>query len=115
MLTSLGVVPVAAESKSHDDDDDKYYLPVLFNGRLIGNVSERISQRIADCLRTMKVSNDVIPKELEIALIPSTERGLYPGLYLFSTPARMMRPVLNLKAGGARELIGTFEQVPKFN
>ncbi|XP_065839884.1 DNA-directed RNA polymerase I subunit RPA2-like isoform X2 [Oscarella lobularis] len=111
MLTSLGVVPVAAESKSHDDDDDKYYLPVLFNGRLIGNVSERISQRIADCLRTMKVSNDVIPKELEIALIPSTERGLYPGLYLFSTPARMMRPVLNLKAGGARELIGTFEQV----
>ena len=34
----------------------------------------------------------------------------YPGLYLFSTPARMMRPVLNLAAGKV-EMIGTFEQV----
>ena len=34
----------------------------------------------------------------------------YPGLYIFSTPARMMRPVFNLAANKV-EMIGTFEQV----
>lgn len=34
----------------------------------------------------------------------------YPGLYLFTNAARMMRPVINL-ATQKTELIGTFEQV----
>ena len=34
----------------------------------------------------------------------------YPGLFIFSTPARMMRPVFNLAANKV-EMIGTFEQV----
>ena len=38
----------------------------------------------------------------------------YPALYIFSTVARMMRPVLNLAAGKV-EMIGTFEQVCVFN
>ena len=36
--------------------------------------------------------------------------GQYPGLFLFSTPARMMRPVVNLSTK-SEELIGSFEQV----
>ena len=36
--------------------------------------------------------------------------GQYPGLYIFSGPARMMRPVWNL-AGKCVEYIGTLEQV----
>lgn len=34
----------------------------------------------------------------------------YPGLYLFTNAARMMRPVMNLAAQQI-ELLGTFEQV----
>ena len=48
---------------------------------------------------------------LEICLVPITSvASQYPGLYIFSTPARMMRPVLNLAASKV-EMIGTFEQV----
>ncbi len=36
--------------------------------------------------------------------------GQFPGLFLFSGPARMMRPVKNL-AHERIELIGSFEQV----
>lgn len=36
--------------------------------------------------------------------------GQFPGLFLFTGVARMMRPVINL-AYGEVELIGTFEQV----
>ena len=42
--------------------------------------------------------------------MPLLKGGQYPGLFLFSTPARMMRPVLNL-ATKTKELIGSFEQV----
>ena len=48
---------------------------------------------------------------LEICLVPITSvASQYPGLYIFSSPARMMRPVLNLAASKV-EMIGTFEQV----
>ena len=48
---------------------------------------------------------------LEICLVPITSvASQYPGLYIFSTLARMMRPVLNLAASQV-EMIGTFEQV----
>lgn len=51
-----------------------------------------------------------VPATLEIGLVPVLKNGQYPGLFLFSTPARMMRPVRNL-ATGTQELIGSFEQV----
>ncbi|MBM3939025.1 MAG: hypothetical protein FJ333_10310 [Sphingomonadales bacterium] len=37
--------------------------------------------------------------------------GQYPGLFIFTGAARMMRPVWNL-AASCVEYIGTFEQVP---
>jgi len=52
-----------------------------------------------------------VPQMLEICLVPITSvASQYPALFLFSTPARMMRPVFNLAAGKV-EMIGTFEQV----
>lgn len=52
-----------------------------------------------------------IPPWTEIVLVPRTGKAsLYPGLFLFTTPCRMVRPVQNL-AHGKQELIGTFEQV----
>lgn len=52
-----------------------------------------------------------VPNTLEIALVPKkTVPAQYPGLYLFTNAARMMRPVMNLAVKKV-ELIGTFEQV----
>ena len=38
----------------------------------------------------------------------------YPGLFLFTTTARMVRPVFNL-AAAREELIGSFEQVCSYS
>uniref|UniRef100_G3U8E2 DNA-directed RNA polymerase n=1 Tax=Loxodonta africana TaxID=9785 RepID=G3U8E2_LOXAF len=52
-----------------------------------------------------------IPPWMEVALIPMTGKpNLYPGLFLFTTPCRLVRPVQNLELG-KEELIGTMEQV----
>lgn len=48
---------------------------------------------------------------MEVALVPMTGKpSLYPGLYLFTTPCRLVRPVQNVELG-REELIGTMEQV----
>ena len=55
-----------------------------------------------------------IPATLEVAHIPWTEGGTYPGLYLFTSPSRFMRPVRQLGSAslvdGALEYIGSMEQ-----
>lgn len=54
-----------------------------------------------------------VSEHLEIVLIPKETHGLYtlyPALFLFTTPARMIRPVFNLLTK-TTEFIGTFEQV----
>uniref|UniRef100_A0A8C3WA75 DNA-directed RNA polymerase n=1 Tax=Catagonus wagneri TaxID=51154 RepID=A0A8C3WA75_9CETA len=52
-----------------------------------------------------------IPPWMEVVLIPATGKpSLYPGLYLFTTPCRLVRPVQNLELG-REELIGTMEQI----
>nr|KAF6329194.1 RNA polymerase I subunit B [Pipistrellus kuhlii] len=52
-----------------------------------------------------------IPPWMEVALVPMTGKpSLYPGLFLFTTPCRLVRPVQNLELG-KEELIGTMEQL----
>ncbi len=54
-----------------------------------------------------------VSEYLEIVLVPKETHGLYtlyPGLFIFSTPARLIRPVMNLITQ-TTEYIGTFEQV----
>jgi len=86
---------------------------VLLDGRLIGWVVKKKAQVVRDKLRILKVSaEDVrVPNMTEIVLVPEREiPGQYPGLFIFTGAARMMRPVHNLSAGCV-EYIGTFEQV----
>ena len=52
----------------------------------------------------------LVPPDLEVAHIPYERGGPYPGVFVFSAPARMIRPVLQMESG-ARELIGTLEQI----
>jgi DNA-directed RNA polymerase I subunit RPA2 len=62
-------------------------------------------------IRILKSKPDSgVPPTLEVALVPPTERGQFPGLFLFSTPSRLIRPVRNLRTN-AQEYIGSFEQV----
>ena len=52
-----------------------------------------------------------VPPTIEVCLVKKTEfASQYPGLYIFTNPARMMRPVINLGLNMI-EMIGTFEQV----
>lgn len=83
---------------------------VMLEGRLLGRVLDKNASRFVDKLRMLKVRGEKVPNTLEIAFVPRTQNGQYPGIFLFSSPARMMRPVYNL-AAKAVELVGTFEQV----
>lgn len=52
---------------------------------------------------------------MEVCLIEKTKyAGQYPGLFLFTEPARMIRPVTNLRVNKI-EYVGSFEQVSHFN
>lgn len=55
-----------------------------------------------------------IPASLEVAHIPFSDGGAYPGLFLFTSASRFMRPVRQIShaslSDGTVELIGTLEQ-----
>lgn len=56
-----------------------------------------------------------IPEDLEVGYVPLSICGAYPGLFLFTSPSRFVRPVRNLSISSEEnqniELIGPFEQV----
>uniref|UniRef100_A0AAQ5YM08 DNA-directed RNA polymerase subunit beta n=1 Tax=Amphiprion ocellaris TaxID=80972 RepID=A0AAQ5YM08_AMPOC len=108
LLCSLGVTPV--DGTPGQAFSDCY--PVVLDGAVVGWVEADLAPAVADSLRTFKVLREKkIPPWTEIVLVPKTGKAsLYPGLYLFTTPCRMMRPVQNL-ALGKQESIGTFEQL----
>ncbi|CAL5224064.1 g6689 [Coccomyxa viridis] len=104
------------------------YVPVFMDGRLIGHIQSGHAgkmtnhfrhlkaARLAACSRSppddqyLKGPEMLVSPDLEIAHIPYERGGPYPGIYIFSHAARMMRPVLQTGTG-ARELIGTLEQI----
>jgi len=111
ILVGLGMLPLKSVASGRAL---RQSLPVLLDGRVLGHVPTKVSSVLADKLRMLKVkSNDHrVPRSTEIVLIRGSRQhaGQYPGLYLFTGPARMVRPVVNL-ALNAIEMIGTFEQV----
>lgn len=56
-----------------------------------------------------------IPDDLEVGYVPLSMGGAYPGLYLFTSPPKFVRPVRNISLPSEEsqniELIGPFEQV----
>lgn len=86
-------------------------LCVQLDGRVIGWASPRTCLSLATSLRTYKTQGlHDVPLDLEIGYVPVSKGGQYPGLYLFSTRARMMRPVKYV-ANGQLDSIGSFEQI----
>eukprot|EP00898_Chlorokybus_atmophyticus_P006745 jgi/Chlat1/7071/Chrsp57S09118 len=107
-LADRGMMPLSA---SLPLPQPPAYLPVMLDGRLLGCIANaNISFAVAE-LRALKVDRQSkVPEHLEVAYIPPERFGPYPGLFLFTQAARMIRPVQQ-SASGKREMIGTFEQV----
>lgn len=89
---------------------------VQLDGKIVGYCSHEASKRIADTLRYLKVEGAnnsdeyKVPVDLEIGYVPPSSNGQYPGLYLFSQQARMIRPVRYLPTD-KEDWVGPFEQV----
>jgi DNA-directed RNA polymerase I subunit RPA2 len=102
-LSSLGLESVP--SMSVEDS-----LAVQLDGRLLGYCSAPRTREIAQLLRHWKVNGEnSIPVEMEIGHVPTSNGGLYPGLYLFTQPSRMIRPVKYF-ANDKLDYVGPFEQ-----
>ncbi|KAK1256915.1 DNA-directed RNA polymerase II subunit RPB2 [Acorus gramineus] len=90
-------------------------LNVLLDGCVVGSIiSTKIEQAVMH-IRGLKLSaTSGIPDDLEVGYVPLTMGGAYPGLYLFTSPSRFVRPVRNISNPFGRnqgvELIGSFEQ-----
>ncbi|KAI8613271.1 hypothetical protein BC830DRAFT_1170381 [Chytriomyces sp. MP71] len=84
---------------------------VQLDGRCIGYCTAATARRVADTLRFWKVNGEKgVPLDLEIGFVPPSKGGQYPGLFMFSSAARMMRPVTYLP-NSKTDMIGSFEQV----
>lgn len=91
--------------------DGRRMVVIQLDGRIIGWASPSKSKQLAILLRRLKTASDSrVPLDLEVGYVPVTKGGQYPGLYMFSSKARMMRPVTFLE-NGSQDSVGTFEQV----
>ncbi|XP_067841222.1 DNA-directed RNA polymerase I subunit RPA2 [Heptranchias perlo] len=108
LLCALGVTPVDGTPRKPFSE----CYPVLLDGAVVGWVEKEMGPSVAETLRNFKVLQvKKVPPWIEIVLIPMMGKpSIYPGLYLFTTMCRMVRPVRNL-ALGKEELIGTLEQL----
>jgi DNA-directed RNA polymerase I subunit RPA2 len=89
----------------------KNNLCIQLDGRVIGWARPPVAQQLATNLRIWKTAGLYsVPLDLEIGYVPVLKGGQYPGLYLFASRSRMMRPVKYLP-NGHDDQIGSFEQV----
>jgi len=84
---------------------------IQLDGRIIGWAPPALCKQFAKDIRIWKTEGiNNVPLDLEIGFVPKSKAGQYPGLYLFSSRARMMRPVKYLE-NNRNDSIGSFEQV----
>ncbi|KAF3358265.1 Vacuolar protein-sorting-associated protein 25 [Verticillium dahliae VDG1] len=102
------VAEMGAVSTSSAATDES--VVVLLDGRVLGFSTPQESIRIADTLRYWKVEGTHgVPLELEIGYVPPSNGGSYPGLYIASKAARMVRPVKYLPLQ-KQDYVGPHEQ-----
>lgn len=103
LATELGVV----DTSSADTEES---VPVMLDGKILGWCSPKQSRTIADTLRYWKVEGSHgVPVHMEIGLVPPSNGGSYPGIYMASQPSRMVRPVKYLPLE-KEDYVGTHEQ-----
>lgn len=103
LAAELGIVSTSSASVEEN-------VPVILDGRILGWCTPAESLRIADCFRYWKVEGTHgVPKHLEIGYVPPSRSGSYPGIYMTSTPSRMVRPVKYLPLQ-SEDFVGPYEQ-----
>jgi DNA-directed RNA polymerase I subunit RPA2 len=116
MIGSVPIYSKRAISSSSSAEDiisgrKEETVTIQLDGRVIGWASAQRAQTIAKILREWKIKGmHNVPLELEIGYVPPSNGGQYPGLYLFSSPARMIRAVRHLTTN-QKDMVGPFEQV----
>lgn len=109
VLTELGMLPIKNVQNTEVNVKDCYVAQL--DGKVIGYVQDSVASQLVEGLRLLKIKGEVIPDTMEIVLVPKKKvPGQFPGLFIFTSPARMMRPLNNLVANQI-EYIGTFEQL----
>ena len=103
VAAELGLVNTSSASTEE-------FVVVMLDGKILGWCTPKQSLRIADCFRYWKVEGSHgIPLQLEIGYVPPSRGGSYPGIYMNSTPARMVRPVKYLPLQ-KEDFVGPYEQ-----
>ncbi|KAF1985390.1 beta and beta-prime subunits of DNA dependent RNA-polymerase [Aulographum hederae CBS 113979] len=103
LVAQLGVVGVQAPLLRDS-------IVVQLDGRVLGFCTPEQASTIHDSLRYWKVEGTHgVPKELEIGYVPVSNGGQYPGIYMYSQAARMIRPVKYL-ALDKEDYVGALEQ-----
>lgn len=116
LLTSVGIVPTGTGGGDGQLIIGPAFIPVLLDGVVFGGMKASRADDIVAQLRILKVtggtdSSTRIDPTAELAYFPYSKLGgVYPGLYIFTEPGRMIRPVLHLKTRCV-EWIGPMEQV----
>ena len=110
-LSSLGMIPISSDLHEHIGGND---YPVVLDGILIGYVNNDYVNNFVETVRKCKVYGERnIPNKMELAFIPRTTESMsfmFPGIFLFTSQARMVRKVRNL-AYNKDEYIGPIEQL----
>ncbi|PNW80548.1 hypothetical protein CHLRE_07g322176v5 [Chlamydomonas reinhardtii] len=126
VLTALGMSPAAPALSPPPPPD---YLCVQLDGRVVGHVrSGAAAAALVARLRAIKASaleayergvpaegvglgaaEAEVPYHLEVVHVPPLLGGPFPGVFLFSQSARMIRPVVQLDSS-KREMLGSLEQ-----
>jgi DNA-directed RNA polymerase I subunit RPA2 len=110
-LSILGLIPVSHDLNSHVGSET---YQVVLDGGLIGYVPDMLVNNFVQGLRKFKTMRQRdVPPNLEIGFVPKSAYTIslqYPGIFLFTCIARMVRKVRNL-ALGADEYIGPLEQI----
>ncbi|KAJ4153473.1 hypothetical protein LMH87_009958 [Akanthomyces muscarius] len=103
LVAELGAVDTSTASTAES-------VVIMLDGKILGWCKPKESLRIADCLRYWKVEGSRgVPLHLEIGYVPPSTGGSYPGIYMTSTPSRMIRPVKYLPLQ-KEDMVGPYEQ-----
>ncbi|KAK4170277.1 putative DNA-directed RNA polymerase I subunit RPA2 [Cladorrhinum sp. PSN259] len=103
ILSELGVNNFSSAATSES-------VVVMLDGKIMGWCTPQNSKAVADTLRHLKVEGGHgIPLSLEIGYVPTSNCGSYPGIYMTSSTARMIRPVKYLPLG-KEDMVGPYEQ-----
>ncbi|KAF1744905.1 hypothetical protein MXB_3188 [Myxobolus squamalis] len=101
-IFSAGVIPCVPGANLSDK------IVIQVDGKIVGYIASNNAEKLVHQLKDVKVKN---LHNIEIIFAPKTKATpLYPGIFVFSNPSRLIRPVFNLESKTI-EYVGPFEQI----